>query len=317
MFGMSTRKGIRSAVALGAAAVAGLCVVSGCALGAEGELADEENVGTTTEALVCPGPTPFSVTASPGAIQPASNAIDGSTGTRWESAWADNQSITIDLNAIINLAAVTLNWEAACGRDYDIEMAGDSGTNWSTFATIRGNTQTGVVTHEGWGHKIRYVRMKGITRCTQYGFSLWEFGVNRPSTKCYLDSDRDNQGLASALSEVCASCPTGRVQSSSDCYDSNANAKSGQTSYFTTHRGDGSFDYNCNGVVEKQPVTSLSGCVAGSVYPNCIQATGIRPERACGATVPLVACAAIPLGGPGSGGYCGGVSVPGPAQPCR
>ncbi|HEX6271408.1 MAG TPA: discoidin domain-containing protein [Polyangiaceae bacterium] len=308
---------MRSGVAVGAAALGGSLVFSGCALGTGEEAAGDESVGTISDALFCPGPTAFSATASAGAIQPAGNAIDGSTGTRWESAWADNQSITIDLNQIINLAAVTLNWETACGRDYDIEMAGDSGTNWSTFATIRGNTQAGVVTHEGWGHKIRYVRMKGITRCTQYGFSLWEFGVNRPSTKCYLDSDRDNQGLASAVSEVCASCPAGRVQSSSDCYDSNANAKAGQTSYFTTHRGDGSFDYNCNGVLDKQTVTSLSGCAAGSVYPNCIQATGVRPLVACGATVPIVACAAVPLGGPGSGGNCSGVSLPGPKQPCR
>src|SRR3989338_6320021 len=36
-----------------------------------------------------------------------------------------------------------------------------------------------------------------------------------------------------------------------DCYDSNANAYSGQPEWFETHRGDGNFDYNCDGVVTK------------------------------------------------------------------
>ncbi len=38
-----------------------------------------------------------------------------------------------------------------------------------------------------------------------------------------------------------------------DCYDLNADARPGQTSYFTTHRGDGSFDYDCDGIETKYP----------------------------------------------------------------
>lgn len=36
-----------------------------------------------------------------------------------------------------------------------------------------------------------------------------------------------------------------------DCYDNNAAANPLQTNYFTVHRGDGSFDYNCDGVENK------------------------------------------------------------------
>jgi hypothetical protein len=39
-------------------------------------------------------------------------------------------------------------------------------------------------------------------------------------------------------------CSTSRVD---DCYDANASVYVGQTSWFSAHRGDGSFDYNCNG----------------------------------------------------------------------
>ncbi len=37
-----------------------------------------------------------------------------------------------------------------------------------------------------------------------------------------------------------------------DCYDANANAYPGAVTYYNIHRGDGSFDYNCNGVSDYQ-----------------------------------------------------------------
>jgi hypothetical protein len=47
-----------------------------------------------------------------------------------------------------------------------------------------------------------------------------------------------------------------------DCYDNNANAKPGQTAWFTTNRGDGSYDYDCNG--SSQPYYTLSYMDYGS-----------------------------------------------------
>lgn len=46
-----------------------------------------------------------------------------------------------------------------------------------------------------------------------------------------------------------------------DCYDINGNAHPGQTTYFPTNRGDGSFDYDCDGQVTK---LITQGCPAGS-----------------------------------------------------
>ena len=66
----------------------------------------------------------------------------------------------------------------------------------------------------------------------------------------YFDSDSDGYGFGN---KVCVGNQTGYADNNTDCYDSNANAKPGQTSYFTTNRGDKSFDYNCNdGSIEKQ-----------------------------------------------------------------
>jgi len=63
----------------------------------------------------------------------------------------------------------------------------------------------------------------------------------------YQDSDIDTYGNPSVSTEACDDDPpTGYVTNNSDCYDSSANAKPGQTTCFTTNRGDGSFDYNCD-----------------------------------------------------------------------
>lgn len=105
---------------------------------------------------------------------PASNAVDGNTGTRWSSAFSDPQWIQVDLGQTYNISKVVLNWEAAYGKAYQIQVSND-GTNWTTiYSTTNGagGTETLNVTGSG-----RYVRMYGTARGTPYGYSLWEFQV--------------------------------------------------------------------------------------------------------------------------------------------
>ena len=67
-----------------------------------------------------------------------------------------------------------LNWETAYATAFQIQTSTD-GTNWTTIystTTGTGGTQTLNVTGTG-----RYLRMYGTARATQYGYSLWEFGV--------------------------------------------------------------------------------------------------------------------------------------------
>lgn len=65
----------------------------------------------------------------------------------------------------------------------------------------------------------------------------------------YRDADLDGYGDPAAPTTAC-SRPIGYVTNSADCYDANRNAKPGQTGRFAEHRGDGSFDYDCDGIVE-------------------------------------------------------------------
>jgi hypothetical protein len=135
-----------------------------------GSLSGGGTCSTTDAALN--QPTTASSTES--AAYPASNAVDGNTGTRWSSAFSDPQWLQVDLGSSQSICQVTLNWEAAYATAFQIQTSPD-GTNWTTIystTTGTGGTQTLNVTGTG-----RYVRMYGTARATPYGYSLWEFGV--------------------------------------------------------------------------------------------------------------------------------------------
>jgi hypothetical protein len=80
----------------------------------------------------------------------------------------------------------------------------------------------------------------------------------------YRDADDDGFGNPS-VSQTACSAPSGYVGNDDDCHDGNANAKPGQTSFFATDRGDGSFDYNCDNA-STQKDTTTGSC---SSFPLC------------------------------------------------
>ncbi len=107
---------------------------------------------------------------------PGANAVDGEEGTRWSSAYEDNQWICVDLGSKKNINEVKLDWEHAAGKDYNLEVSDDAAT-WTTIKSITNNSQTGWLDYPNLKATGRYVRIHGLTRTTEYGFSLWEFQV--------------------------------------------------------------------------------------------------------------------------------------------
>ncbi|MFJ2717935.1 beta-1,3-glucanase family protein [Streptomyces sp. NPDC087437] len=108
---------------------------------------------------------------------PAAAAVDGNTGTRWSSAFSDPQWLRVDLGSVQQLTRVTLNWEAAYAKSFQIQTSTDANT-WTTVhstTTATGGIQNLAVTGSG-----RYVRVNGTERATPYGYSLWEFQVYGP-----------------------------------------------------------------------------------------------------------------------------------------
>ncbi|MBW8793329.1 MAG: discoidin domain-containing protein [Streptomyces sp.] len=109
----------------------------------------------------------------------AANAVDGNTGTRWSSAFTDDQWLQVDLGATAQVSQVVLTWETAYGKDYKVQISSD-GSNWTDLQSVTGGdggTDTLSVSGQG-----RYVRMLGVHRATQWGYSLWEFQVYGTTT---------------------------------------------------------------------------------------------------------------------------------------
>jgi glucosylceramidase len=103
-------------------------------------------------------------------------AVDGNTTTRWSSAFSDPQWIQVDLGSTQNINRVVLNWEAAYGSAYQIQVSDAATGPWTNiFSTTTGNGATDDLT--GLSGSGRYIRMNGTVRATAYGYSLWEFAV--------------------------------------------------------------------------------------------------------------------------------------------
>ena len=118
---------------------------------------------------------PVTVSSVESASYPGSNAVDGTTGTRWSSSFSDPQWIYVDLQAAYNITEVKLSWESAYGKSYQIQFSSDA-VNWTTnYSTTTG---TGDIEDlAGLSGTGRYVRVYGTVRATVYGYSLWEFEV--------------------------------------------------------------------------------------------------------------------------------------------
>jgi hypothetical protein len=107
----------------------------------------------------------------------AKNAVDGSSGTRWESSAADNQWLCIDLGAPSRIDSVTISWEAAYASSYEIDVANDT-TNWTGKAVYQTTAgKGGKESIPGINAIGRYIRIFCIKRGTGWGNSLFEFGV--------------------------------------------------------------------------------------------------------------------------------------------
>jgi beta-glucosidase-like glycosyl hydrolase len=102
-------------------------------------------------------------------------ALDGRTTTRWSSLASDLQWLQVDLGGRATITGVTLNWEAAYGTGYRIEVSDDAATWNAIYTTTTGRGGVENLTATGTG---RYVRMYGTARATGYGYSLWEFEIH-------------------------------------------------------------------------------------------------------------------------------------------
>jgi hypothetical protein len=123
-------------------------------------------------------------------------AFDGDAATRWSSGYTDGEWLVVDLDSVLTIDSVSLSWEDAFGTGYGIDVSTDSVT-WSPVASRLG----GIGGVEGFRFPkvpARFVRMKGVSRATKYGYSLWEMGVYGPEgtpTGIGIRADRPDRSV--------------------------------------------------------------------------------------------------------------------------
>jgi RHS repeat-associated protein len=136
-----------------------------------------------------------------GALAPG-QAIDGNMSSRWGSGWSDNEWIRIDLANSYAVYKVILRWENAYGKDYKIQTSQD-GTNWTEATSITNAPKEDRTITFSPAVTCRYIKMQGIHRGTDWGYSLWEFEIygaiipNAAPTDISLSNNRVFQGTAS------------------------------------------------------------------------------------------------------------------------
>lgn len=129
---------------------------------------------------------------SEGIDQLPGKAVDDSMQTRWSSAWQvgdadsdpdpmvddnpDDEWIAVDLGEAIDIERIIIYWESAFGSHYDIDVSYD-GYLWNTvFEERAGNGGEDNIAFDN-PVSGRFVRIHGLQRATQFGFSIWEIAV--------------------------------------------------------------------------------------------------------------------------------------------
>lgn len=103
------------------------------------------------------------------------DVTDCNESTRWAAAKSDNEWIYIDLGSKQSIGGVRLNWEAAYGKAYKIQVSDDA-QNWQEiYKTDEGSEGVHQITFPE--VEARYVRMFGIELGWWFGYSLWSFDV--------------------------------------------------------------------------------------------------------------------------------------------
>jgi beta-glucanase (GH16 family) len=128
----------------------------------------------------------------------AANATDGNSGTRWgsneENVEYTPEWLCVDLQKTEIINKITVNWEAAYAREYNVEVSTDN-IEWSpAFSTANGSE--GVVNIPLDNVPARYVKVNCTRKVSPwqgnfYGYSILELEVYGLSTGVHLPKTVD------------------------------------------------------------------------------------------------------------------------------
>lgn len=123
--------------------------------------------------IVLGKPVAASSTQSPD-LKPE-NAIDRDMNTRWSSNFTDDEWIAVDLEDTYEINTVEINWDPAFAKCYKIQVSLDGEIWTDIFYTDHGRGSKKTIKFDT--VPAKWVRMLGIKRATEWGYSIYEFKV--------------------------------------------------------------------------------------------------------------------------------------------
>lgn len=206
-------------------------------------------------------------------MDPIEGAAAGCTSCKWRVTWEVNDTSTRTYHTVLTAKnskgetnSVTLAWTDPCspsnGGDWTLDgnctFSGTGGVDEGNFTGASGYT----VTISAGG---TFAVNKGYSFDPGKASIALGSGAQIVFTNLWI-KDADGDGYAPSATDQSAAdtAPANYVNRATitgtdDCYDSNSTAKSGTTTFYSTDRGDGSYDYNCDNSQEKE-YTATNSC---------------------------------------------------------
>jgi len=118
----------------------------------------------------------------------ADKAIDGvvTNNSRWESSQSDDNWIQFDFGAKTQIGYMKLVWENAYAKEYTIQVS-DDGQTWYQLRYVA-DSKGGTEEFYNLNANVRYVRVNGVKRATNYGYSVIEASFKSPGSDNTLGS---------------------------------------------------------------------------------------------------------------------------------
>ncbi|MDP8218853.1 MAG: discoidin domain-containing protein [Candidatus Theseobacter exili] len=104
------------------------------------------------------------------------NAVDNDLQTRWSSMHEDPQWISLDLGAKKEIDEIHVVWETAHASEYKIEISDDNVIWTEVYLTNDSDGLMDIIIFEN-PINARYVKLTGLRRATDWGYSIWEIKV--------------------------------------------------------------------------------------------------------------------------------------------
>ena len=142
----------------------------------QGPTLDNPQVESVAAASLAEGEiAPIRVKASSlqGNDMKAAYTVDHDLNTRWASQFNNDEWIYYDFGEEYSFNSISIVWEAAHADSYSIQTSNNAET-WTTVKTIvnsQGGSENLSLTT---GTKGRFLRVRGISRSTVYGYSIYE-----------------------------------------------------------------------------------------------------------------------------------------------